>query len=141
MPKIKDQKDLAAQRDTLSKEREARPMRLTLSSGTCGQASGSLAVLNALKEQLSKAGLDKKVHVRVTGCQGFCEQEPLLILEPLDVLYCRTCADHVGNGSRHRGNRQPITNSNLFRVQRRGMHPDALSPARTGPRKREMNLK
>jgi len=61
---------------------------MTLSSGTCGQASGSLAVLRALQQALEEQGLAEKVHVRVTGCQGFCQEEPLVTIQPLDVLYC-----------------------------------------------------
>jgi len=68
-----------------------------LSSGTCGQAAGALAVQKALEEHLSKGGLRDRVDLRVTGCQGFCQHEPLLILEPLDVLYCRVKPEDVGD--------------------------------------------
>ena len=74
------------------KERREWPMRITLSGGTCGEASGSLEVLKALQESLQEHGLSDDVHVRVTGCQGFCQQEPLLMVEPLGVLYCNVAA-------------------------------------------------
>ncbi|OFW55782.1 MAG: NADH dehydrogenase [Actinobacteria bacterium RBG_16_64_13] len=87
--------DLASCREGLTRERSAWPIRVTLSGGTCGEASGSTGVLKALTTQLHKDGLAEKVHVRVTGCQGFCQEEPLLIVEPLDVLYCNVKSEDV----------------------------------------------
>ncbi len=89
MPRLQDPEALASFREGLARERQAWPMRITLSSGTCGEASGSLAVLQAVRARLDENGLTDEVNVRVTGCQGFCQQEPLLIVEPLDVLYCK----------------------------------------------------
>ena len=89
MPRLDSPAALEALRKRLTAARTFWPIRLILSSGTCGQASGSLAVLAALRQRLDKPDLRDSVHVRVTGCQGFCEQEPLLILDPLDVIYCR----------------------------------------------------
>ncbi len=95
MSRLRDPAALASFTEELQRARQAWPVRLTLSSGTCGEASGSLSVLNALQDDLQNRGLTDDVHVRVTGCQGFCQQEPLLIIEPLDVLYCRVTAKDV----------------------------------------------
>lgn len=70
-------------------------MLVTLSSGTCGQASGSLAVQAALKSALDQNDSGGTVRLRVTGCHGFCQAEPLLIIEPLDVVYCRVTSQDV----------------------------------------------
>jgi NADH:ubiquinone oxidoreductase subunit F (NADH-binding)/(2Fe-2S) ferredoxin len=66
-----------------------------LSSGTCGQASGSVEVGEAFKKELKKQKLENKVKLRVTGCHGFCEQEPLLVVEPSGLFYCRIKAEDV----------------------------------------------
>ncbi len=89
MPRLDSPAALETLQRRLIAARAFWPVRLILSSGTCGQASGSLAVLAALRQRLDRPDLRDSVHVRVTGCQGFCEQEPLLILDPLDVIYCR----------------------------------------------------
>jgi NADH-quinone oxidoreductase subunit F len=60
---------------------------LTVSAGTCGQARGALKVVEALQGALKKAKLDKKVKVRVTGCHGFCEAEPNILVHPHDLFY------------------------------------------------------
>lgn len=65
---------------------EKRPI-LTVSSGTCGQARGSLKVIEALNAAIKKQNLKDEVKVRVTGCHGFCEAEPNIIIYPQDIFY------------------------------------------------------
>ncbi|MFH1413378.1 MAG: NADH-ubiquinone oxidoreductase-F iron-sulfur binding region domain-containing protein [Candidatus Omnitrophota bacterium] len=62
---------------------------IIISSGTCGQACNSLGVVEALERELGKQKLKDKVRLRVTGCHGFCEQEPLMVIEPGNIFYCR----------------------------------------------------
>lgn len=68
--------------------RDACPRQIIVSSGSCGQERGSLAVVSALREELSRQGLADEVLLRVTGCHGFCEQEPMAVINPGNLLYC-----------------------------------------------------
>jgi NADH-quinone oxidoreductase subunit F len=70
---------------------EKRPI-LTVSAGTCGQARGSLEVVEALKKYVGEKNLEEKVKIKVTGCHGFCEAEPNIIIHPHDIFY-----QHVQN--------------------------------------------
>jgi NADH-quinone oxidoreductase subunit F len=45
-------------------------------------------VIDAVKKELKKQKLGRKVSVRVTGCHGFCEQGPIMVLEPGNIFYC-----------------------------------------------------
>jgi len=65
---------------------DQRPV-LTVSSGTCGQARGSVKVINALERALRERKLENEVKVRVTGCHGFCEAEPNIIVFPQNIFY------------------------------------------------------
>lgn len=58
-------------------------------AGTGCVSSGSKKVEAALTSELVKRGLDKEVKVIETGCHGFCEMGPLLIVYPEGVFYCR----------------------------------------------------
>ncbi len=60
---------------------------LTVSAGTCGQARGSLKVIDSLKKAIKNNKLDDKVKIKVTGCHGFCEAEPNIIIQPHDIFY------------------------------------------------------
>ncbi len=70
---------------------EERPV-IMVSAGTCGQARGSLDVVEALKKAVQEKDLKKKVRIKVTGCHGFCEAEPNIIIQPYDIFY-----QHVRN--------------------------------------------
>jgi len=65
---------------------EKKPV-LTVSAGTCGQARGSLNVIESLKKVIQKENLEDKVKVKVTGCHGFCEAEPNIIIHPQGIFY------------------------------------------------------
>ena len=60
---------------------------VVVSSGTCGQASGSLSVIQALEKELEEKKLNNIVEVKITGCHGFCEMEPNLIIYPDEIFY------------------------------------------------------
>ena len=60
---------------------------VVISSGTCGQASGSIPVIEALEQELTKRNLKNKIEVKITGCHGFCEMEPNLIIYPDGIFY------------------------------------------------------
>jgi NADH:ubiquinone oxidoreductase subunit F (NADH-binding)/(2Fe-2S) ferredoxin len=70
-----------------SKRDKSNELCLIVSSGTCGQAKGSLAVIDALKKSLKNNDLDKKVSIRITGCHGFCQVEPVVIVHPENICY------------------------------------------------------
>jgi NADH:ubiquinone oxidoreductase subunit F (NADH-binding)/(2Fe-2S) ferredoxin len=69
-----------------SSQDPARPM-IIISSGTCGRANRSEEVVQALRDEIEKRGLSGKVGIRVTGCLGFCEQEPIVIVRPHRFFY------------------------------------------------------
>ncbi|MHC4471072.1 MAG: NADH-ubiquinone oxidoreductase-F iron-sulfur binding region domain-containing protein, partial [Planctomycetota bacterium] len=60
---------------------------LVVCAGTGGQASGSNDILRVVKRHILEQGLQEKVALRVTGCQGFCEMDPFIVVEPGRHLY------------------------------------------------------
>jgi NADH-quinone oxidoreductase subunit F len=60
---------------------------LVVCAGTGGQASGSNDVLRIIKKHILDRGLQTKINLRVTGCQGFCEMDPFIVVEPGRHLY------------------------------------------------------
>ncbi len=93
-------------RDRLSMERGKKEYTITACSGTGCRASEALAVCDALSEEIERQGYSTKVRLRRTGCHGFCEQGPLMIIEPGNILYCKVkpvdaasiINDTIGNG-------------------------------------------
>lgn len=64
-------------------------------AGTGCVSSGSKKVEAALRDQLAQKGLDKEVQIVETGCHGFCEMGPLVIVYPEGVFYVRVQAEDV----------------------------------------------
>jgi NADH-quinone oxidoreductase subunit F len=60
---------------------------LVVCAGTGGQASGSNDVLRVIKRYILDRSLQAKIGLRVTGCQGFCEMDPFILVEPGRQLY------------------------------------------------------
>ncbi len=62
---------------------------------TCCILRGAKGVAEAFRTELAKAGLSDKIHLRLAGCLGFCEIEPMVILKSRDILYQRVEAKDV----------------------------------------------
>ena len=66
---------------------------IVISCGTCGQARGALKVVEAFKNEIKKqfVGASRRLvpTLRITGCHGFCEVEPNVIIEPDGIFYVR----------------------------------------------------
>ncbi len=72
-------------------EREAK--HLLLCGGTGCQATGSVKVKDALREEIDKRGLGEKCKVIETGCNGFCAQGPVMVVQPDGIFYQKLKAD------------------------------------------------
>ena len=55
--------------------------------GTGCTSSASTEVQAELEEELAKQGLGDQVEVRRTGCFGFCEQGPIMVVYPDETFY------------------------------------------------------
>ncbi|NLL18246.1 MAG: NADH-quinone oxidoreductase subunit F, partial [Clostridia bacterium] len=69
--------------------------RLLLCSDTGCLLSGSGKLSARLAEELKKHGLTDAFQIVKTGCHGFCEQGPIMIVEPEDVFYCKLEQDNI----------------------------------------------
>ena len=63
--------------------------------GTGCTAGGSESILEALKEEVKKRHLEEEVKVGFTGCHGFCEMGPNVVIYPDDILYTHVTLDDV----------------------------------------------
>jgi len=57
--------------------------------GTGCVSSGSKKIQEALIDELAKQNIDKEIKVVETGCHGFCEMGPIVIVYPEGTFYCR----------------------------------------------------
>ncbi|MHB8895402.1 MAG: NADH-ubiquinone oxidoreductase-F iron-sulfur binding region domain-containing protein [Candidatus Geothermincolia bacterium] len=88
-------KELADYREAVRTERYAGGKSIFTCAGTGCQASGSLEVLEALKLELKSQGLSEQVMLRGTGCHGFCERGPLVVIGPENAFYQKVAPEDV----------------------------------------------
>ena len=95
MPKLKNLDDLEKLRESLQNKNKSITTTVIICGGTGCQASESINVVNALQAELASKRLDESVKVRVTGCHGFCEQGPIMVIDPDNIFYCRVSPDDI----------------------------------------------
>ncbi len=78
---------LEALRKAILASRDPDKPCVTVCGGTGCHSFGSEGVSDAFKEEIKKNKLDAKVEVKVTGCHGFCEKGPLVVIKPADIFY------------------------------------------------------
>ncbi len=88
MSRLNSIRELEHLREQLRGQRQNITTTVMMCGGTGCQASQSKAVIAAVREELSRQGLELSVRLRVTGCHGFCEQGPIMVIEPGNIFYC-----------------------------------------------------
>ena len=94
--KITTQEELNSLQGKFMSDIKAEPVRILVCAGTGCQASGSLNVYEKMKELAKDTEINVEFalhvdhpHVHKSGCLGFCEQGPLVRIEPFGVLYTK----------------------------------------------------
>ncbi len=62
---------------------------IRLCAGTACHASGRVALREAVEKALAQRGLSEQVRVIETGCHGFCQQGPIIVIRPKGIFYPR----------------------------------------------------
>ena len=96
MTKLAAIPELDAYRATLVAGHNGDKPCVTICGGTGCRAGGGLDVAEAFRSVIKARGLQDSVGIRVTGCHGFCEMGPLVVLLPAgietsDTWCCQSC--------------------------------------------------
>ena len=87
MPRINSSAELEEFRKNIISQRDPNKPCITLCSGSACHASGSGKVATSLEEEIKKQGLGNDVNIRKTGCHGFCERGPIIVIHPEEICY------------------------------------------------------
>ena len=89
MKRVESLEEFRRFRDLVIKRKELEELKpcLTICAGTGGQASGSNDILRFIKWEILGQKLQDRISLRITGCQGFCQMDPFMIVEPGKHLY------------------------------------------------------
>jgi NADP-reducing hydrogenase subunit HndC len=87
MARLKSFAELEELRKGILSKRDPNKPCITLCSGSACHASGSKEVAASIEEEIKKQGLSAEVDFRKTGCHGFCERGPIIIIHPEEICY------------------------------------------------------
>ncbi|HJX34651.1 MAG TPA: NADH-quinone oxidoreductase subunit NuoF [Desulfatiglandales bacterium] len=93
--RLKSNKDLVALRESIVKARDSNKTCVTICGGTGCRAWGSEEVRLAFLEEIKKQGLEGKADVMRTGCHGFCERGPVVVILPREIFYQQVVIEDV----------------------------------------------
>ena len=89
MKKITDPSEFEAFRKSILADRDANKDVVKVCCSTGCRAGGSLEIVDAFEQELAERGLEKMVMIKKTGCRGFCENGPVMAIDPQDIFYSR----------------------------------------------------
>lgn len=85
-------------RSSLQSEQEKSTKKvISLCAGSGCGAYGTADVYKALVDEISKQGIQDDVEVRLTGCHGFCEKGPIMVIHPEGIFYPQVKQEHVSD--------------------------------------------
>jgi NADH-quinone oxidoreductase subunit F len=87
MGRLSSPQELKKFGDEILSMRDPQQPLITVCGGTGCHASGCHAVVDAFKKVLQEKAKGNGIGLRVTGCHGFCERGPLVVVHPRKVLY------------------------------------------------------
>ncbi len=91
MPEISSPAALQAYRENLLTNNGLNHPTITVCGGTGCRVYGSEQVWEAFKTELTRQNVyaSLMMEVKVTGCHGFCEKGPLVVIRPQGICYTR----------------------------------------------------
>ncbi|MES0350982.1 MAG: (2Fe-2S) ferredoxin domain-containing protein, partial [Desulfobacteria bacterium] len=84
---IRSFEDLKRLRESVLAQEKSDSKTLIVCCGTGCLASGSDKVRQSFIDEVRGQGPEENIVVRKTGCRGFCERGPIVVVSPENVLY------------------------------------------------------
>ena len=95
MPLIKSPAEFEELKADILLKRDPNKRTITLCSGSACHATGSKLVAASIEEEVQKLGLSDEVEIRKTGCHGFCERGPIIVIQPDEICYLQIKPEDV----------------------------------------------
>jgi NADH:ubiquinone oxidoreductase subunit F (NADH-binding)/(2Fe-2S) ferredoxin/Pyruvate/2-oxoacid:ferredoxin oxidoreductase delta subunit len=81
--------------ETARKSQKSNGLSVNVCCGTGCMASGGRDVFEKFQEEINARKIEAQVSSKATGCHGFCERGPLVIISPDRIFYQRVTVEDV----------------------------------------------
>ncbi len=95
MPRINSTDELEKVRKEILSLRDPNKPCISICAGAGCLASGAGEVIAAFKAEIEKQGLTTDVDTKGTGCPGFCERGPVVVIYPEEICYLQVTPEDV----------------------------------------------
>ena len=95
MMPLKSPEELEKFRQNILSERDANKPCISVCAGAGCLASGASEVIAAFKSEIEKQNLNADVTIKGTGCPGFCERGPVVVIYPEEICYLQVKPEDV----------------------------------------------
>jgi NADH-quinone oxidoreductase subunit F len=127
MTKLKSAADLDKYRQEVLSSRDPEKLSVTICSGTACHAYEYEEVTQAFIQQIAAGSLRGEVDIRRTGCHGFCERGPIVVIQPEDICYLRVKPSDVPEIIDRTLNKKQLVERLLYTVDgQRMVHEDDI---------------
>ena len=89
MDRLSSPAELEKLRESIVRKKDPDKPCVIICGGTGCLALAAGDVISAFNQEVETQGLASRVAIRVTGCPGFCERGPLVVIEPGNIFYQR----------------------------------------------------
>jgi len=94
--RLSSAKELEELRKEILSKRHPDKLVVTVCTGTACQTYGSLEIYRKFVDEIKKQGLTGAVvEAKATGCHGFCEQGPVVVIFPQEICYVKVKLEDV----------------------------------------------
>ncbi len=95
MARLNSPEELEQQRQDILAKRDPNKPCISICAGAGCIASGADEVIAAFTAEIEQQGLQAHVDTKGTGCPGFCERGPVVVIYPEEICYLQVKADDV----------------------------------------------
>jgi len=95
MPRINSVSELEELRKGVLSERDPDKPKIAICAGMGCIGLGSGRIISAFEEEVNKQNLKTKVDIRATGCHGYCEKGPMVVIYPEEICYVGVTPEDV----------------------------------------------
>jgi NADH:ubiquinone oxidoreductase subunit F (NADH-binding)/(2Fe-2S) ferredoxin/NAD-dependent dihydropyrimidine dehydrogenase PreA subunit len=85
--RLKSVQELEQLRQTVISGKDSSRITISVCGGTGCRAMGAVDVVDAFAEEIEKRELQVKIEFKETGCHGFCERGPVVVVGPEKIFY------------------------------------------------------
>ncbi len=95
MARLNTPEELEKFRQEIVSKRDPNRPCISICAGAGCLASGASEIIAAFKAEIKKQGLTTEVDTKGTGCPGFCERGPVVVIYPQEICYLQVTPGDV----------------------------------------------